>query len=164
MNSELVNKILVAVGLIATLTLFNMSIQSKETILEKGELVLLEMAPVDPRAPFQGDFMVIGFKGVQDVSVDSIPKRGFCILKPAGGAVYEPVRFQAAMIPKKSDERAIRYTTSRWSIEIGSSTFFFQEGKAASYDSARYAGYRLDPSTGKSILIGLYDQQRQRIP
>lgn len=160
---ERFNKILVAAGLVGTIVLFNFAIQSKESILENGELVLLEMAPVDPRAPFQGDYMSIGFKGIQGISFDSIPKRGYCILRQQGEHVYEPIRFQEALSPKSKNEKAIRYNTDRWSIEIGSSTFYFQEGKAALYDSARYAGYRVDPS-GKSILIGLYDQKRQRIP
>lgn len=157
------NELMVAAGLVVTIVLFNVAIQSKESILANGELVLLEMTPVDPRAPFQGDYIDIDFKGLQGVSVDSIPKKGFCILQQQGERVYKPVRFQATLLPKDDNEKAIRYNANRWGIEIGSSTYYFQEGKAALYDSAHYAGYRIDPA-GKSILVGLYDEKRQRIP
>jgi len=131
---------LVAIGLVATITLFNISISSKEAILEHGKLVLLEMAPVDPRSPFQGDY-------------------GYCILKNTESNVYVPLRFEEKINSLGGAETPIRYTTDKWSIHIGASSYFFEEGKAVQYDSAKYAGLRVSRS-GKSVLVGLYDKNR----
>ncbi|MFN5223254.1 MAG: GDYXXLXY domain-containing protein [Bacteroidota bacterium] len=150
---------LVAIGLVATITLFNISISSKEAILEHGKLVLLEMAPVDPRSPFQGDYMSINYKGLSGFNLDSIPKSGYCILKNTESNVYVPLRFEEKINSLGGAETPIRYTTDKWSIHIGASSYFFEEGKAAQYDSAKYAGLRVSPS-GKSVLVGLYDKNR----
>ena len=42
MKSQAISKILVAVGLVATLILFNFAIQEKESLLKDGQLVLIE--------------------------------------------------------------------------------------------------------------------------
>lgn len=155
--------IILGLTLLGSVLLFNWSVFDKEQTLRIGKLVLLEMAPIDPRAPLQGDYMDLNYKATADVAVDSIPHRGYCILKPIGDDVFEKVRFQANKDPLGKDEIALRYTTDRYQIHLGSSAFFFQEGKAALYDSAQYAGLRID-NRGSGILVGLYDQNRQLIP
>ncbi|MFM7175801.1 MAG: GDYXXLXY domain-containing protein [Bacteroidota bacterium] len=153
---------LVAIGLITTLVLFNISIDSKEDILENGKLVLLEMAPTDPRSPFQGDYMSINYKGLNDFNVDSIPSSGYCVLRNTEFNVYAPNRFKNKMNSVSASEVYILYTTDRNRIQIGASSYFFEEGKAAMYDSAKYAGFRVSPS-GKSVLVGLYNKNRELI-
>ncbi|MFM7053201.1 MAG: GDYXXLXY domain-containing protein [Bacteroidota bacterium] len=153
---------LVAIGLITTLVLFNISIDSKEDILENGKLVLLEMAPTDPRSPFQGDYMSINYKGLNDFNVDSIPSSGYCVLRNTEFNVYAPNRFKNKMNSVSASEVYILYTTDRNRIHIGASSYFFEEGKATLYDSAKYAGLRVSPS-GKSVLVGLYNKNRELI-
>ena len=51
--------ILVAWGLVAGVALF--AIQGHERTLRHGELVLLRLAPVDPRSLMQGDYMALRF-------------------------------------------------------------------------------------------------------
>lgn len=162
MKFQAISKILVAIGLVATIILFNFAIQGKESLLKDGQLVLIEMAPLDPRAPMQGDYMSINYKGLSDFSVDSIPRSGYCVLRQAENNVYVPDRFQSEINSVSASEVYIRHTTDRWSIHLGSSSYFFEEGKAALYDSARYAGLRVGP-TGKSVLVGLYDKNRELI-
>lgn len=143
--------------------LFNLSIAEKEKVLQNGQLVLLEMAPIDPRAPLQGDYMQLNYKATAGISLDSIPNRGYCILRPIGSNVFENVRYQANKAPIGKNELALRYTTDRHQIHLGSSVFFFQEGKAELYDSAHYAGMRIDDN-GSGILVGLFDQNKKLIP
>ena len=154
--------ILVLGGLVITLALFNLSVWNKERILEDGEQVLLKMAPVDPRMPFQGDYMKLEYEAAAGVSLDSIPRKGYCIVKPNGSGWHERIRFQRELNPLFPGECPIAYTTDRYNVYIGSSTYFFQEGKAHVYDSASYAGMKVDHK-GNSVLVGLYDKNRQLV-
>ena len=48
---------IILINLILLLVYFNGSILSKEDLLKNGKLILLELAPVDPRSLMQGDYM-----------------------------------------------------------------------------------------------------------
>ena len=48
---------IILINLILLLVYFNGSIISKEDLLKNGKLILLELAPVDPRSLKQGDYM-----------------------------------------------------------------------------------------------------------
>lgn len=154
--------ILVFLALMITLALFNLSVWNKERILEDGELVLLKMAPVDPRMPFQGDYMKLEYEAATGVSLDTIPRKGFCIVKTNSMGWHERIRFQRELNPLFQGECPIAYTTDRYNVHIGSSSYFFQEGKAHLYDSASYAGMKVDHK-GNSVLVGLYDKNRRLI-
>ena len=159
MKTDRLHLALVSIGLVIILALFNISIASKKAILENGQLVLLEMAPSDPRSPFQGDYMSINYKGLSAFKVDSIPSSGYCVLRNTEFNVYEPFRFENKMKSAGASEVYLIYTTERSSIHLGASSYFFEEGKAALYDSAKFAGLRVSPA-GKSVLVGLYDKNR----
>ena len=58
-----------AIALIACacmLGLVNWSVAQKERLLERGRIVLLELAPVDPRSLMQGDYMALQFAIARD--------------------------------------------------------------------------------------------------
>ena len=46
----------------ALLALVNLSIYKREALLARGRIVLLELAPVDPRSLMQGDYMALRFR------------------------------------------------------------------------------------------------------
>lgn len=142
---------------------FNYSVAQKEVLLEEGQLVLLPLAPVDPRSLMQGDYMALRYALSTDLDTDTIPKRGYCVVRLDGNGVASRVRFQKAPLPLHSGEHLIGYTApDNWNINIGAESFFFQEGQAEKYDSAKYGGLRVDQN-GNSLLVGLYNEQRQQI-
>ena len=53
---------IIVVNLILLLAYFNYSVFQKERILKDGKLILLELAPVDPRSLMQGDYMELWYK------------------------------------------------------------------------------------------------------
>ncbi len=55
------NKIIVAVTLLVILAAVNWAIWDKEGHLAEGEVMYLELAPVDPRSLMQGDYMALNF-------------------------------------------------------------------------------------------------------
>ena len=51
------SSILIIANLVLLLVYFNWSVYQKEQTLKEGQLVLLQLAPVDPRSLMQGDYM-----------------------------------------------------------------------------------------------------------
>ncbi len=155
--------IIILLNLILLLVYFNHSIAKKEELLKDGRLVLLELAPVDPRSLMQGDYMALRYKISEGISSEDIPKRGYCVVRLDGNGVADKVRFQKGLIPLNVNEHLIEYTSSdKWNINIGAESFFFQEGQAKKYERAKYGGVRIDKD-GNSLLIGLYDEQLKNI-
>lgn len=154
--------IVVAFNLLLVLFLFNKSIIEKEKILIEGKLILLKLAPVDPRSLMQGDYMRLNYEISRNIPSDSIPKRGYCIVKLDENGVGTKIRLQNNIKPLYEGEYAIVYTASNWRINIGAESYFFEEGQAEKYDSAKYGGMKID-NQGNNILIGLYDENLKKI-
>jgi uncharacterized membrane-anchored protein len=155
--------IVIMVNLIILLGLFNNSILQKEELLSNGQLILLELVPVDPRSLMQGDYMRLRYAISENNDYDSIAKRGFCVVKLEENGVAKKVRIQENRTPVNNNEYLIEYTSRQWrGINIGAESFFFQEGEAEKYENAKYGGVRVDDQ-GNSLLIGLYDEHRKKI-
>lgn len=155
--------IIILVNLIILLGLFNNSILEKETLLSDGKLILLELAPVDPRSLIQGDYMRLRYAISDNINSDSISKRGFCVVKLEENGIAKKVRIQENKTPIKDNEFLIVYTSKGWrGINIGAESYFFQEGEADKYENAKYGGIKVD-NQGNSLLIGLYDEKRKKI-
>jgi uncharacterized membrane-anchored protein len=154
--------IFILVNLIILLSLVTNSIFKKEKLLSNGQLILLELAPVDPRSLMQGDYMNLRY-AISNNDTDSISKRGFCIVKLDTVRVAKKVRIQDDKTPLHEDEFLINYTSKQWrGINIGAESYFFQEGEGKKYEAAKYGGLKID-ANGNSLLIGLYDENRQQI-
>ncbi len=155
--------IIILLNLILLLVYFNHSIVKKEELLKEGQLVLLELAPVDPRSLMQGDYMALRYKISEDMDSESIPKRGYCVVQLDSNGIATKVRFQKDLMPLDESEYLIEYTSpDKWNINIGAESFFFQEGQAEKYEKAKYGGIKID-NKGNSLLIGLYDEQLKNI-
>lgn len=153
--------LLIIGNLLLLLIYFNSSISKKETILKDGKLILLALAPVDPRSLMQGDYMILRYALSEDLPVNDLPKRGYCIVGMDSLGVAHRLRFQEASTPIAEGEYALNYSSSSgWEVNIGAESYFFQEGEADKYDTAKYGGIKIDEK-GNSLLIGLYDQDRK---
>ena len=155
--------IIILLNLILLLLYFNYSVIKKEDLLKDGQLVLLELAPVDPRSLMQGDYMALRYKISENVNSNSLPKRGYCVVSLDINGVAERIRFQNELTPLNDGEHLIEYSLSdRWRVNIGAESFFFQEGQAEKYENAKYGGVKIDKN-GNSLLIVLYDEQQRKI-
>lgn len=154
--------IIILINLLGLLTLVAHSVVEKESLLSEGQLILLELAPVDPRSLMQGDYMQLQYAISQDVPQD-IPKRGFCVVTLDTNGVARRVRLQENRSPLESGEYLIPYTSREWrGINIGAESFFFQEGEAEKFEVAEYGGIKVD-ARGNSLLVGLYDKNLKKI-
>lgn len=155
--------IIILINLILLLSFFNYSIIQEERVLSDGQLILLELAPVDPRSLMQGDYMRLRYKISRNTNADNIPKTGFCVVKLEENRVGKKVRIQKNSTPINKNEFLIKYTLNGWrGINIGAESYFFQEGESEKYESAKYGGIKVD-NQGNSVLIGLYDENRNKI-
>lgn len=157
------NIIIIVLNLIGLLVYFNYSIRQKEDILKNGRLVLLKLAPVDPRSLMQGDFMRLSYGIGENLLLDSLPKRGYVVLKLDEHQVGHDVRFQEGKTPLNAGEVLVEFTRpNSWGINIGAESYFFQEGTGERYEKAEYGGLKVDEK-GNSLLVGLYDGGMIRI-
>lgn len=68
--SDKVSRAVIAAAVLLVLAAVNGSIVAKERIKTHGEIILLELAPVDPRSLMQGDYMALRFDLAQQISPD----------------------------------------------------------------------------------------------
>ncbi|MCU7617993.1 GDYXXLXY domain-containing protein [Chryseobacterium sp. PBS4-4] len=155
--------LIILLNLILLLVYFNWSVFKKEELLKDGELVLLKLAPVDPRSLMQGDYMTLRYDISQNIDAEKIPKRGYCIVKLDSQGIAKKVRFQQDKTPLRSGEHLIQYNApDNWNVNIGAESYFFEEGQAEKYAKAEYGGIKID-QYGNSILIGLYNKNLKLI-
>lgn len=155
--------ILIVLNLSLLLLYINYATGQKERILKNGQLILLELAPVDPRSLMQGDYMDLRYAMANDAFEDDAPrKRGYCVVKLDERGIAKKQRLQRGTTPVYEGEYLIEYTGSNWSIRIGAESYFFQEGHAEKYENAKYGGLKVD-AQGHSVLIGLYNDSLRQI-
>ncbi|MGX5689321.1 GDYXXLXY domain-containing protein [Arcticibacter tournemirensis] len=148
---------IILLNLLLLLIYFNWNVFEKEKTLKQGELVLLELAPVDPRSLMQGDYMRLSYSLVQNVSPHKLSKSGYCVVRLDGHQVAKRVRFQEDKLPLHEGEYLIKYFYNDRFIDLGAGSYFFEEGTQAKYVNAKYGGLRID-NEGNSVLTGLYDK------
>ena len=149
---------MIIVNLILLLGYFNWSVYQKEQTLKDGQLVLLQLAPVDPRSLMQGDYMRLNYKEASsDLLDEQTGTRGYAILRTDSNQVGEIVRLQNTLEPINDNELVIKYKIINRRLFVGAESFFFEEGQDTLYQKAVYGGLKVDDK-GQSLLVGLYDE------
>ena len=130
-----------------------------ERTLRDGQLVLLELTPVDPRSLMQGDYMALRFAADTHLPQGGQPLPAFAYLHiGAGGrAVLAGTGSQPAAEPGVVSMRIRRGSGG---AGLGPNAFFFQEGTASVYEQARWGGFRV-AADGTALLTALYDEELQ---
>jgi uncharacterized membrane-anchored protein len=158
------------IALILVLGIVNWSIAKKEQQLVEGKLVYLELAPVDPRSLMQGDYMALRFRVANDVYI-ALPKQknytkrwrhnvaatdGYVIVKLDNRRIgtFKELFQDQSLAP---DEIIMRYRVRNGAVKFATNAFFFQEGHAKDYESARYGEFRVD-ADGELLLVAMYDK------
>lgn len=165
----------IAVGaLLIILGVMNWSIYAKEKQLASGDIVYLELAPVDPRSLMQGDYMALRF-GLEDrITIER---------RSSISAVGKEKRTESydGHVVVNLDERHIgsfhalaetdtvadsqlrlRYRIRKGRVTFATNAFFFQEGHAKLFESARYGQFRVNKH-GDLLLADLFDKDLVKI-
>jgi uncharacterized membrane-anchored protein len=156
--------IIIAANLILVLVLFNFSVVKKEMAISDGDLIFLELAPVDPRSLMQGDYMSLNYAICDERSSDDdYLEKGYFILSLDSYRVAKTVRVQETLEPLSAGEYALCFSQgANYRTTIGAESYFFQEGQGEKYEAAKFGGVKLDKG-GSCILIGLYDENFKKI-
>jgi len=145
---------------VAGLLFVNYGIYGREQLIRDGQPILLELAPVDPRSLIQGDYMALRYKIAADLeNQENVPLRGKLVITMAENGVASFVRIDDGT-PLGPNERLLNYYKHEWQIDLGAPSFFFEEGTADAYVTAKYGEMRVDEG-GTSVLIGLRDEKLQ---
>lgn len=154
---------IIAANLIAIIAYFSFTIIQKENILKNGKLILLELSPIDPRSLMQGDYMQLRYSIADSLDTQEAALRGYIVVKVNEKSIAKGVRVQQYTTSLNNDEYLINYTKSNINnLNIGAESFFFQEGHAQRYESAKFGGIKVD-NKGNSLLIGLYNEDEKLI-
>ena len=141
----------------------NTTVWRYERAMSSGEVVLLRLAPVDPRSLMQGDYMRLNYEIARELASSDAREKGRDTLVIRLDA-HQVATLVAAGKPDRlaSDERLLQVHQSERQWQIGPDAYFFEEGTAEQYEAARYGEFRLQ-ADGKTLLVGLRDEAYQPI-
>ena len=153
-------RLIIALAGVLILIVANMGIYQKQQLVDSGRVVLLELAPVDPRSLMQGDYMALRFR----IATDAFPgvdrdtlQDGRLVLTVDDRNVAKFTRFDSGD-PLGPSEVLIRYRVRAGSPKFATNAFFFEEGTADAYARARFGEFRVSPS-GDAILVRMRDEK-----
>lgn len=149
--SAAVTRILTLVAGLLVLGVVNYAIHGKERVIRNGEVVFLELAPVDPRSLMQGDYMALRFQLAADI--EAALSRGALDARTRSVPLDVDERRIATLGAGPGPRIAFRLRSD--GVWLGTNAYFFTEGTAARYTNARYGEFRLDPQSGEAVLVGL---------
>ena len=167
-------KLTLALGLVV-LAVLNFWIYTNERFIETGEEVYFELVPVDPRSLLQGDYMRLNYKIVNNLraairipatvdepplNAEEIPREGKIVVRIDEKRVASYQRIWEPGESLGENERLLRY--SQEGRHVGSTSFFFEEGRGEAYEKARYGIFKLGKD-GRTILRSLADENLVRI-
>lgn len=153
-------RILMIATALLILAAVNFSIYQKEQLLANGTILLLKLAPVDPRSLMQGDYMQLRYEIAQEVTsrMKNLQSDGVLIVQRDSQQVghFVKIALDEEILPK--DHYKLRFRKRANGIRLGAESFFFQERQGEKYQHAQYGELRVAPS-GESVLVGLRDAQ-----
>ncbi len=152
----MITRTLLLLGAVLVFGTVNWQIASKERLRTGGETVYLELAPVDPRSLMQGDYMALNFdvaRGIAAALRTEADGQQSAILQLDSRRVGRFVRIDTGGTLNSGEVR-INFRMRSGQVWLGTNAFFFQEGDAERYRSARFGEFHLN-ERGEAMLVGL---------
>ena len=157
------NKI-AAFTLIGILLLINYSIMKKEQHIADGNIIYLQLAPVDPRSLMQGDYMRLRFEISNQVSqlIKEQSADGYLVVSLDEQRVATFARLDKDSEQIQANELKLQYRIRGGRVKFATNAFFFEEGQAKAFNAARYGQFRVNDS-GELLLVAMFDKELQKI-
>lgn len=146
----------------------------KQRIIDGGRSVLLELAPRDPRSFLQGDYVELRYRASDDAvaQIARAEDRGIVVFQLGrgdGGRGHEGADVPVGRFLRvddgaalTEDELRVRYRVGPRGIAFGATSWFFEEGRGAAWERARYAELKV-AADGTTVLVGLRGEDLQRL-
>jgi uncharacterized membrane-anchored protein len=155
MNTTLV-RTLIVLGALLVLGGVNYSIHAKEQVIRHGEVMYLDLAPVDPRSLMQGDYMALRFAVAAEIA-----RR-----RPEGNTVL--LQLDSRRVARMTESGSpgslrVHYRMRNGAVWIGTNAYFFEEGAATRFALARFGKFRVDSRSGEAVLVALCDDQLKEL-
>ncbi len=161
----------IALSVVALLAVINVGIWQKEQLIRHGQVLLVDLRPVDPRSLMQGDYMALAFSlpsGVDGIDgIDEPAPRLWATQRPRVLARRDErgvaqLRIPDPAQPRQAGEIEVELTLKggRWTLVTDA--WFFAEGEGQRWAAARYGEFRVD-AQGRALLVGLRNAQLQRL-
>lgn len=149
---------LIVVGVMTAfiLAFVNLQIAAKERIVREGTTVLLRLAPVDPRALMQGDYMALRYAMAGEVAAASEEagvSDGKVVVELGENGVAQFVEIHKGQ-PLSGNRHLLVFRKRGESVRLASDAWFFEEGSGRAYRRARFGELRVAES-GEAVLTGL---------
>ena len=163
---------IISANMVLVLLFFGFNIVKNEKVLSEGETVLLELRPVDPRSLMQGDYMTLHYEVCNHIYGLEAELNKFCVVQLDDDRVAHFVSLtNDAAVALREDELLLRYSLEKnsWGEKfytIGSDSYFFQEGTAIKYETAKYGMLKVvtkGDMIGTCSLVGLCDENKKLI-
>lgn len=163
---------IISANMVLVLLFFGFNIVKNEKVLSEGETVLLELRPVDPRSLMQGDYMTLHYEVCNHIYGLEAELNKFCVVQLDDDRVAHFVSLtNDAAVALREDELLLRYSLEKnsWGEKfytIGSDSYFFQEGTANKYATAKYGMLKVvtkGEMIGTCSLVGLCDENKKLI-
>jgi uncharacterized membrane-anchored protein len=171
-------KTIAITALVIILLAVNGSIYKKEALLEKGQVVYLKLAPVDPRSLMQGDFMALRFAMAAKITealkaselvdaenyyYDSVDGLVNVQLDDKNVASFAHLVSNDYVSNKVSNEGVVmQFRLRKGRVKFATSAFFFEEGSRQEFETARYGEFRVGAS-GELLLVALRDKKLNKL-
>ena len=152
---------IVLAALLLLLAAVNFTIWQRENLLRNGQVLLLELAPVDPRSLMQGDYMALRFTvsqklGPVDVADASVTE-GYVVVKRDARNVGTFDRIYRDGETLAANESRVHYRIRKRDVRIVTNAYFFQEGTGNEYSTAQFGELRV-AANGDALLTGMRDK------
>ena len=150
--------------MVSILVIVNSQIAIKESIIENGTIMLLQLAPRDPRSLVQGDYMALRYAMAGRVAqaaeaAQMMDGRVVVELAPNGEASFVALDQGQSLI---QNQHLLRFRKRGDSVRLASDAYFFEEGQWETYANARFGELRVS-ADGDAVLTGLRDQDGNRL-
>ena len=156
--------VVATLGLIV-LVVLSWGVVRKERLLREGETILLPLLPRDPRSFMQGSYMALRYdlpERLSRAAQQRGSRRGLLVVQLDREGRVSFVRLHEPGGELSPRERLVKYVLRGGSLEVGASTFLFEDGAAEHYESARFGELILAPD-GATLLVGLRDERLRRL-
>lgn len=147
------------------LACININIYQKEAVINDGETVLLELAPVDPRSLMQGDYMRLRYQIGNQVHNEASKLKisdGYVLVELNDQQVATFIDLKADALEvnnqTQSNQQLIQFRLRDGKLKFATNAFFFEEGSAEKYEEAKYGEFKVS-SNGEILLVGLRDEK-----
>jgi len=137
---------------VLTLIVVNTAIWEKEALIRTGQPVFVELAPVDPRSLMQGDYMTLNYAFPERLIAPRDGRAKLVARRAPSGIVTLLGMHEGKRLAK--DEILIEVIAKHGRPLIVTDAWYFKEGEAQRWETARYGEFRVD-ANGKALLVGL---------